>query len=875
MNWIMTTAALAASVTLAGVKTWTGAVNGTWDTSTLNWVDENGAAAAFADNDDAVFADTVALTNTVTISGSVTAGVVTFTNNATYYLLNGGAISTATQFNKSGTGTLNIASVTHTYKGDVLIAGGTVLLSGSNDVKDTLTGGLGNPRFARTVTVTNATLSISGRNPYGGAGTSTLPILADLRMYNSTLNALLPIMGYNFGNVHFENTAINYSSGAKTNDARWWGTFLFGLDAYFGGTTPFVFRDPDVKQCAITLGKWKDSAITVEDITGDAAGDVVLDIALANVAYDNGINTHFTKNGPGTLVLATNCGIYSTYTGDVSVTEGTLKITARAQYGDLNPTHSCLGNPQVAHTICIGTNATLQLSASDILGQAKSLAKMGITVDGGTLAQDSGMVNCFGPLTLNNAKLSYTGYNQSIPDIYGHPIRIWGTFIFNGDVRFSGTNAYNLARINGSSLKVGANGSRMAYLDIDDITGDDAADLTIRMPILDMPGCWWSTNENQWGNLPAPSRVGKKGPGRLLLADDAALSDFTGDFDISNGVVEVTAGGANASSAYGPLGNPLTNRTVIVEPGAELYLHRSDVSGQLSKTNLITLAVTNGTLRLADSTCNQLGSLDLYDATLIYNGGTASYSLWGVFGLGAKARFDGTKPYDLPEIGANCRISLGYLTDEEDPGPALLKGKTEFNICDITGDGADDVTIRPALQDIPYWTGRMVGSEYVHFSCGLKKTGPGTLRLTGANVYTGDTEVVEGALMIDGASSQSAVTARDGGTVGGSGVLPGLTIAEGGGFEALFGQTAPLRVAELTLAGTNHIVHARNLIGAETKTLRVPLVTFGTLNGKLATENWAVDVDGVTLPHKVLNVFLRGDTLWAHYGPPATVITLR
>src|SRR6516162_5600287 len=62
---------------------------------------------------------------------------------------------------------------------------------------------------------------------------------------------------------------------------------------------------------------------------------------------------------------------------------------------------------------------------------------------------------------------------------------------------------------------------------------------------------------------------------------------------------------------------------------------------------------------------------------------------------------------------------------------------------------------------------------------GLTKVGSGTLTLTGASIYTGDTNVNEGVLNVTG-SLVSAVTVNSGGMLTGTGTIGGLSVGSGG-----------------------------------------------------------------------------------------------
>jgi len=80
--------------------------------------------------------------------------------------------------------------------------------------------------------------------------------------------------------------------------------------------------------------------------------------------------------------------------------------------------------------------------------------------------------------------------------------------------------------------------------------------------------------------------------------------------------------------------------------------------------------------------------------------------------------------------GATANASLGSLG---------LPGTT-FQVADVTGDSGVDLTVSSILQDV------------LNVASPLTKTGPGTMLLSGANTYTGDTTVTEGTLAVSGNS---------------------------------------------------------------------------------------------------------------------------
>jgi len=112
--------------------TWTGAVNGNWDTTTLNWL--NGSTATAFHTGDNVTFDNTASTFTVTIVSTVAPGSVLVNNNSGFnYSFGGAGIAANGGLTKSGTGTLTLATV-NTYTGTTLINGGTLALSGSGSI---------------------------------------------------------------------------------------------------------------------------------------------------------------------------------------------------------------------------------------------------------------------------------------------------------------------------------------------------------------------------------------------------------------------------------------------------------------------------------------------------------------------------------------------------------------------------------------------------------------------------------------------------------------------------------------------------------------------------------------------------------------------
>ena len=800
----------------------------------------------------------------------------------------GTKLSGAQGLEKWGAGELVITGVDHDYTGDVLLAGGNTRLKGANDVMNVQTGGLGNPRVARTLMVTNgAALTIEGANAIGGAGTSVSPILSELHVADATIN-FQKNFSCNLGDVYFHNAAITYEGGFGFT-WRHWGTMLC-RNLYFSGTQTYNFpkngtrvngtNNPD-NNCGLLIGKWapdRMGEIRVPDLSGNASTDVFFGWSLFwcadNANTQDGCLGSFRKTGAGTLELGSAT---SNIRGNVRVEEGVLKLSGGA--AQIGVDRSVLGNPLVARTNTVCAGATLWLNASDQQGQMYNDSKLVTYVKGGTLRQNENCSNGMGPVILEDATLSYAGHpastywpatknadgswttNSPTPSV-----STWGTFAFNGGLWVKGTKPLSMPNnrtSNGtwSCLYFGANG--MSDVRVDDVTGDAASDLTIGMRILD--GGPWCQHDAQrivkTNHVATVASFRKCGPGTLELKDDASHSEFTGPVEVSEGVLKINYSSSDWNRFYSdwsPLGSTRLPHVITVHSGGELQFATADIMGQLSKhCPGPTLVLSNGTLRLNNACCNGLPNLRLFNGTLAYTGGSSGARNWGLFGFNGLAEFDGDRAYDLPNGTANNWISLGYGTDftaaTNAAGTAVLyRGCTEFRVHDVTGNADVDVTIRPVLQDLPDWPTRtsndtVVGKgRPVYFSCGLRKTGAGALRLTNSNIYTGATEVVEGALLVDSPSSKSPVTVKAGGLLGGAGVVPSATLEAGAGFTAAPGQTGSLTLNAVTLPADGEVRLDVPFTGdwEELAALRVPVVKAAGL----ASATWRVTVNGQPAP---------------------------
>ena len=855
---------------------WKGTASGNWNVADANWTIDGVASQAWQNGNDAVFNDNAsAYTVTIPSGTTVTPSSILFDNATDYTLAGAGVIAGTGSFSKYQEGKITISGINHTFTGDVLLAGGEIVLPSNNDNSDVVTGSLGNPRVPRSVVVSNATLNIQGKNPIGGGGRSSTPIQAVLKCYNSTLE-LTKDFCFNAGDVYLHNSTVNFYGGLNNykkngnpivgtvgaqDSSTFWGSFSMA-NLYFSGDRQVVFAasgSGNNNSSGMSIGKFgaqRQGIIDVPDMTGNDNSDVIIRVPIiwsSGNETDPGIASGFRKTGAGTLELGdgTAHAYNSTYTGDVDVVEGTLFMNT-GNATDASDRSSVFGAQRYPHTFTVHPGATLHLGASDTMGQFYAENNVTIHVNGGTLKQTANKTNGFGPLILENATVSYSGVTGA-----------WPTLGFGGGLTVIGTNTLTFANTDNATLFFAKRDGSASDCYVAEISGkgtaDDTTDLKFSARIADAPN--WNTKHSA-----VAFNMRKTGPGMLELAN--ASSTTTGRIEIVEGTVKLATALSNTEPRFecptsSTIGNLSSSDLSVVVNGGTLWITQNDQFGQANAVNNFTLAVTNGTIRQTSGKVNAMPFLDLYDATLDYSGAnsgaggdTTQFQPYGTFVFAQRVRFDGTRPYDLQNVGGTCHFSLGWQNDsyQEIDGEKIYQhGKTEFHVADITQNAEPDVTIGVVLKPALRWAGNTSNSLYAntYFRTGLLKTGPGTLRLnccTAAGKYYSEaTRVNGGTLLVDATTFNSTnVIVQAGAYLGGTGTVARASIEAGGGFTAAPGQTRPLTLtaAELPTDGvvTLDVPYTGDV--ADLKRVRVPVVTADALAGA----NWRVTLNGAAVP---------------------------
>ena len=793
----------------------------------------------------------------------------------------------------------------------MLLTGGETVLPGNKDDSNITSGSLGNPRTERSIVVSNATLRILGKNPFGGGGRSTTPIKTAIRLDNATLE-LTTNFCVNLGDLYLHNSAVNahgglnnYGKVGEVGDpysGSFWGA-LSVANLYFSGNRQVILSGAGGNEnTGMSISKFaRQGVIDVPDMTGNDDPDVYIRMPIiwssGNKSGDPGIASGFRKTGAGTLRLEGNdyaTVAHSTYTGDVDVVEGTLQMTASNTNLDSKRSTVC-GAARYPHTITVHPGAKLQFAANDMMGQFHNTNSITVHVSGGTLQQGNNFANGLGRLILENATLSYGGclvqqdyfYDNGDGTTNWYPSLTWPTFGFHGDVEFRGTNIYTLG--NG---KVGDRYARFNFgnaagpvdVYVEEISGngtpDNIADVTFNAYLMDAPPWYKYSNVNGARKITGTNHVGqivnmrKTGPGMLSL--NSSLSDTAGYIEVAEGTLQLLADGRGSGNpcfecpTNGPLGNLSSSNLTVNVNGGTFWLTKGDQLGQANAVNNFTIAVTNGTLRQSSGAiANPLPYLDLYDATIEYGGANTGGSNhesgpaepWGTFIFAQRVRFDGTRPYDLQNRDGTCYFSLGWQSDSYQT-PSTYKsgaidqhGKTEFFVADITHDANPDVTIGVVLKFPCHWNGNDKNSKYAnyYFRTGLLKTGPGTLRLncnTAANKYYSEaTRVNGGTLLVDAQTFNSTnIIVQTGSYIGGTGIVTCVTIEEGGGFTAAPGQTGALTLNAVQLPDDSEVALDIPYIGEDESGMDGYRVPIVRSAG-LEGAKWNVTVNGAPAPN--------------------------
>lgn len=766
----------AGTLVLSGANTFTGATN--IDEGTLALT----GGLALSDVTTVTIASGAALqlNDSETIGAFQGGGNIDLGSNT----LTAGGTNASTTFSGiiSGLGGLNINGTgTLTLSGANTYQGGTTLTGGAIRVENDSALGTGD------LTASGATLDYAG----GVTIANGIVLLSDIDL-NVDLGAAI------------QAGAI---SGGFGIDKTGTGTLtLSGVNTYTGATTISAgelileggLAIADVSAVTVASGAQLtlNDSETIGSLAG--AGDVELNANTLTTGGD-GTSTLFsgvisgagglTKIGAGALTLSGA----NTYAGATNVNGGTLVLQGGAALSD-------------ASAVTIASGATLQLDDSEIIGSLAGAGDVDLAANtlttgaDGTSTEFSGVISGAGGL----AKIGAGIFTLSGANTYGGETNVSaGTLILDGGLAIADAGLVTVA--SGANLQL--NDSET----IGALQGAGGVDLGSNTLTTGGIGA----NTTFAGAITGLGGLTKEGAGAFTLS---GVNTFSGATNINAGTLILQGGLALADVS-----------AVTVASGATLQLGDDETIGSLAGGGDVDLG--NNTLTTGADSTNTLFSGEIFGAGGLTKIGAGIFTLSGAntytgatnVNAGALVLQGGLAIADTSAVIVASGASL-ELDASEAIGSLAGGGGVELNGNTLTtgGDGSSTT-----------FAGIISGAG------GLTKVGAGTFTLTGANTYTGETNINAGELVAAGGAAiadQSAVTVASGaqftlndneviGSLAGAGdvELNGNTLTTGfNGASTLFsglisgaGGLTKIGAGVLTLSGANSYTGATTITGGE------------------------------------------------------------
>lgn len=643
---------------------------------------------------------------------------------------------------------------------------------------------LGDSSHTGATTVSAGELAVGNGGTQGSLGTSAITVNAggvlswkrsdDITVANNISGAFANVKQDGTGALTLtgnNNFATGAGSGLLINDGK---VVLGSATAVPANVVLGVAKGAlDLNGYNTTAG-WLSGASTgqVTDLSSTAGTTTLTLNVTSNPVYSGAINdgtngrvVAVVKSGTGTQTLDGT----SNFSGGTQLRAGLLQVNASAALGsgkvvlpgnNTNITRLQFGNGvTLANEIEVGTptytnfNGAISMAAANdsatltgnILIKASGL--VGGTVNGGSfygptgtgLLTLSGAINADSASTVvlvrgGNVRVSTAGSatnwrNEGVLSLGGANALNTGA-----SLALAGSNAATL-NLNGFNQTLAGIGSSTAHNFAATITNTSqtTANLTLNtgaatdyatvvsvLPIGSTGVNVLDANTVLAGNL----SLQKQGAGTLQLQGP---STFTGNVTVSAGTLMADRANNVNNPVNSCLGNPLVSRSITVENGATLKLQQADVFGSATTVPALTLVVNAGATVINNgNNFNTLGPVQLNGGTLSTAGGAIagyqSYNLLGTVNVG------GTVASNITVSGAGNAFNGIHLDSS-----------TTFAVEDATGDSAADLVVSAPLIDRNASFGG---------AASLNKSGAGTMSITTAASYTGDTQVQDGVLSI-------------------------------------------------------------------------------------------------------------------------------
>jgi fibronectin-binding autotransporter adhesin len=690
-----------------------------------------------------------------------TAGVTMVASGASVFF-SGSGLSVAENFNIEGVG--------------LTALGALGVLSGSN----TLTGSVDMTNNGQIGAADGATLTIDGVID-DGASTYNLEIIN-----GSTGRTVLAGSNLFGGDVVVSSGFVRGTNDNSFGDAA----SSTSLNVQSGATLELAggITIPGTKTIEIS-GLPVANSSKIQSVTGDNA--IVGDIGITggnNVAFDVASGTSLTvfggisgsldfdKNNTGTLIISGT----NTNTGNVNVGDGTMIVNGSLATANSVFVDGVLRGAGTLPAVTISSIGSLApgsspgiLSTGDLYF-SDSGSTYSVELDGTTIGTQYDQTDVTGTVILAGATLSISlGYGLGIGDSF--------TIIDNDGVDAISGTFNGLAE--GSTITIGATTLTISYVGGD---GNDvvlnATDVSYTWDGGDADDSLWSSPDNWVGDVTPASGsnlIFANGASRLANTNDfAANSDFfnitiaSNGYNISGNSIDLNGSIAaiynTGSSSFGPGIALQGSQTIDVATGGNL-----DLIGSISGSADLTKAGV-GTLVLYGIN-SYTGVTFVDEGTLLLS--SAGVSLPGnatVSGPGAAAtirELQGNQIADSATVTlANAGATLDLNGFDDTIGSLSLTGSTVTTSAGLlTIASGGDITTIASSQTATISGHLSFGGPNNYFtvasgttSSGLDlsvsaiisgginiiKSGVGTMALSGANTYSGGTNINSGVLAI-------------------------------------------------------------------------------------------------------------------------------
>jgi len=661
------------------------------------------------------------------------------------------AISGSGTIQKKNTGLVTLSGNNAAFHGNILVSGGVLKVSNVNALGSltgtttVATGGVLDVtsfNVTESLTLTGGTLRSTGGTATAISGPLALNGGGILEAYNSTtfiintgITGTGPLVKTGNGTVVLLSNANAYNGGTTINQ----GILQIGANGGAGSVGSIGTGD-------IHLAATAGNTATLQILRGDSS----LDISNTITSGGDGTNSIVigvtgASSPSGTVTFS---GI-NTFTNDVTISGGTLKITNSSALG-VGP-----------KTVRIASNATpsLRLDGSSAAINLDSSIAFAISSDGGGLTPGA-IVSAAGNNIINGVISVINGSGGQ-----GQITVEAGTLDLAGRINSTGSTGARTVLIGGAG-----NGT------VSGIVEDTDNVLSVTK---NGTGTWTLTNDNTY------TGATNVAAGTLRISNIAAVGDAQ---SLGQGTTAVTIGTATTTGTLEYIGavDADLGRAFTVN-GAGGAVIRNSGGAVLTLSGLITraarpLTFTGGNFIVAGQITGGAADLNIDGGSVTFTSATSNYA-------GPTKVYNGAtlKNGVTNAIAPNTTVTLGEATGN-------TAGTYDLNGFDSTIRGLTDAGTgaRVVTNSAASGTNTLTLTNTSTFGGSIRdggtaktavtKSGTGTFTLTTAQTYTGPTTISGGTLAVAGSASlSSATTVKAGGSLSLAGTIYESVLVEESG----------------------------------------------------------------------------------------------